>query len=144
VRVVDRVTRRVFRVAYPVYAPYDSRMTNTTAPAFTHTATCDALTIGRLVQQLHAIALTEAPAPVADALSVLEYVISTANDGSPRGCSCGADALLKVNADLTLARKRERAYRNSPAFGSAEYSAVMNEVDALVARRAAIREALAR
>jgi hypothetical protein len=119
-------------------------MTNTTAPAFTHTADCDSLTIGRLVQQLHAQALTEAPAPVDDALTVLEFVIRTANDGHDRACDCAKTALHKVETSLTTVRKRERALRNSPAFGSRDYSIVAHRLEELLEQRAALRAELAR
>ena len=126
------------RVAYLHYAPYNSHMTSTTAPAFTHTPTCDTMALGAAAQALIAIGMTHIP------VTALEgYAEGWQRGEIIRHCTCGKDALRKVESDLTLARKRERAYRNSPAFGSAEYSGIAREVESLIAQRAAIRESLA-
>ena len=107
-------------------------MTTTTAPAFTHTLPCEERRMGQAVLTLIESGL--------DVIGV-DQIIATYETHRP-ACDCATDALRKVEADLTLARKRERAYRNSAAFGSAEYSVIAREVEDLIARRTAIREAI--
>lgn len=111
-------------------------MTNTTAPAFTHTPSCTDQYLGRAFR-----IETANGAATADA----EWVRSLALKLQDHVCiDCAKTALHSVEAKLPTLRKRERALRNSPAFGSAEYSAVANEIDTLVWRRDAIRAELAR
>jgi len=109
-------------------------MTNTTALAFTHSADCDLMALGRAVDYLRSVGERHA-------LTIAE--IDNKALTSRGRCDCGKLTLTRVENDLRLARKAERAYRNSPAFGSAEYSVIANRVESLIAQRHAIRAALA-
>jgi hypothetical protein len=85
------------------------------------------------------------PEPLINPIDLLELIMAAGRELQHEVCvDCAKTALHRVEASLTTVRKRERALRDSPAFGSRDYSIVANRVDELVAQRAAIRAELAR
>lgn len=118
------------------------------APVFTHTPACDVNALGYVTRNARDTAATLPPEQV-DALSLLEFLVDEARrvqSGAPYDesftCGCARLALTRVEGELTRARKRYRALRNSPAFGSPEYGDVCRHIDALIVQRDAIRAAL--
>lgn len=119
-------------------------MTQTAAPAFTHSQDCDDQFIGRSARIERDVIILDMPGPAVDPLVLLDYVIAEAHRMQAELCvDCAKTALHRVEASLTTVRKREKALRNSPAFGSRDYSIVADLVDELVAKRAALRAELA-
>jgi len=78
-------------------------MTNTTAPAFTHSLSCEEQRIGQVVLGLIESGLTELG--VDQILFAFEHSYQT-----PRSCDCGQRALRVANEELRLARKQRDAY----------------------------------
>lgn len=106
---------------------------------FTHTDRCEALAIGANVLNLIAAGET--------ILNLDELAAIVDSNPRPR-CTCGKDELTRVENQLRLARKAQRALNADANLYSADHLArrtadLADYVTALIAQRDAIRKALA-
>jgi hypothetical protein len=117
----------------------------TTAPAFTHTADCTDQFIGRSLRIERDSLLLSAPVDSAAPLDLINYIMEEARQLQDQLCvDCAKLALLRVDDQLRIARKQ---YRNRPKDRTpSDYryrDGLVAEIDALIAKRDAIRAAIA-
>ena len=124
-------------------------MTATTAPAFTHSQLCTDASVGRAVRALFERALLDPPVGPVTELMVLDYAITAGQIEQNNHCcdDCAKRALTRVENELRLARKRQRAFNaDAGLFNAATVEQITAEraadVDHLIAKRDAIRKAI--
>jgi len=130
-------------------------MTSTTAPAFTHSRDCTANAIACALENVRDAlreSLYDANELPNSPLDLLEYIEQTARGYQAYGivsCDCRKRELGRLNEELRIARKRQRAFNGDARLYNADYAArraaeLADTVTELMEQRAAIRAEIAR